>query len=262
MSVFVIAEIGSAWVWTEDWTANQRNAWQAILIAKQAGCDAVKFQFTSNRSYMAARRKVEDASAYWQLWWREAWLADFFERANKIGIEFMCTAFLPQDVAKVAPFVKRFKVASLEAHDPALWRAIRKHNKPVIVSSGCCDADLLYGMPWWSEPAAKILHCTAAYPCPPEELNLRAMEEFDGLSDHTANVLTGALATVAGAEIIEVHFRLDHTPKDNPDFPHSLTPQKLAQYIKNIRTAELMMGDGIKKVMPGEEALRQHKVNA
>jgi N,N'-diacetyllegionaminate synthase len=75
-------------------------------------------------------------------------------------------------------------------------------------------------------------------------------------------VLTGALAVACGATIVEVHFRLDETRKDNPDFAHSLSPGNLTTYIANIRKAERMLGDGVKKVEASEVPMLQHRVTA
>ena len=45
----------------------------------------------------------------------------------------------------------------------------------------------------------------------------------------------GGFATMRGAEIIEVHFKLAETPKDNPDAPHSLTYAQLLEYVDLIQ---------------------------
>ena len=73
------------------------------------------------------------------------------------------------------------------------------------------------------------LHCISEYPCPIDKIDLTACSPIDsydntvrGLSDHTAHVLTGAVAVGAGARVIESHVRLWDTPQDNPDYPHSL----------------------------------------
>jgi sialic acid synthase SpsE len=63
-----------------------------------------------------------------------------------------------------------------------------------------------------------------------------------------------------GALAVEVHFRLDGTPKDNPDFMHSLSPADLRTYVFNIRKAEKMLGSYSKMITKGEAAMRQHQV--
>jgi N,N'-diacetyllegionaminate synthase len=106
-----------------------------------------------------------------------------------------------------------------------------------------------------------VLHCVSGYPTPLEQVNLTVLRRWwcDGFSDHTANPLTGALAVAAGAKVLEVHFRLDETATDNPDYPVSLSPGGLRSYIYLARRAAEAMGDGIKRVMPSEEKNRRHR---
>jgi sialic acid synthase SpsE len=109
-----------------------------------------------------------------------------------------------------------------------------------------------------------ILHCVAAYPTPASQMNLSAIKYPGllrcGLSDHSGDLLTGALAVACGAEIIEVHFRLDETRKDNADFAHSHDPWSLGEYVAAIRKAELMLGDGVKKIEACERDIVKHRV--
>jgi N,N'-diacetyllegionaminate synthase len=250
MKTFIIAEIGSAWRFGD---RELRNAHQAIGIAKEAGADAVKFQFTSDPRKMEARRNVQPG-AYDILAWPASYIEYFHQVCEEAGIEFMCTVFLPKDVKIIDPYVKRFKVASLESGSNSLANAMADADseKDIIVSHGASGRVCGH----------QLLHCTAAYPAPMDSLNLKAIQVdgYEGYSDHSADLLTGALAVACGAEIVEVHFRLSGTPKDNPDYNHSHSPKQLKQYIDNIKKAELMLGDGIKKVEPCEEWALKHKV--
>jgi N,N'-diacetyllegionaminate synthase len=250
MKTFIIAEIGSAWRFGD---LELRNAHQAIGIAKAAGADAVKFQFTSDPRKMEARRNVSSGT-YDILAWPASWLAYLHQVCEEAGIEFMCTVFLPEDVATLNPYVKRWKVASLEAQALDLLLVMRMTGKQIISSNGMDNQH------WASHEYAR-LHCVTAYPAPQGELNISAIRSgYDGYSDHSGDELTGALAVACGASIIEVHFMLDYTPKDNPDYEHSHTPGGLKYYIINIRKAELMLGDGVKKVEPSEQWALKHKV--
>ncbi len=251
MRTTVIAEIGSAWRYGKN---HWEHGIQAIRVAKAAGADCVKFQWTSDPRKMEKRRKVKKGS-YDILNWPKAWIADFYGEAERLGIEFMCTVFLPEDVAVIDPYVKRFKVASLESDATDLTTALGLYASPA-------KKDII-----WSYGASKDwhwngLHCTVAYPALPNELNLLAIENcnFRGYSDHSGDLLTGALAVACGAGIVESHFRLDCTPKDNPDYGHSHSPGALKQYIQNIRKAEVMLGDGIKKIEASEQWALKHKV--
>ena len=259
MRTYVIAEAGSTWRFGQE-SQHLSNAREAIKIAKHCGADAVKFQWVSNPRLMEQRRKVQEGS-YDILAWPERWIKFIATYCEEFEIEFMCTVFLPCDVEKLNPYVKRWKVASLEKGALDLLKAIAATEKPAIASVGADDMPF-HELKRITGNPNRVLHCTAAYPAPLDQLNLKAVQYVDGYSDHSCNRLTGALAVACGAKIIEVHFKLGMTPENNPDFEHSLTYFGLEDYIKNIRMAELMLGDGIKRVMPCEEWALQHKVTA
>ncbi len=253
MNTFLIAEIGSAWRFGKE---HFQNACKAIDVAKACGASAVKFQWTSDPREMEQRRNIAIGS-YDILHYPIGWVKDIHDYCVSIGIEYMCSVYIHKDVDFMNPYVKRWKVASLENQSNALVLAMEATGKPIIISHGATGAtDDAWGK------LHQTLHCTASYPAPLQSLNLSAIKSFGykGYSDHSCNVLTGALAVACGAKIVEVHFRLDDTPEYNSDFKHSLSPSRLNEYIKNIRNAELMLGDGRKKVEPCEEWARQHKV--
>jgi N-acetylneuraminate synthase/N,N'-diacetyllegionaminate synthase len=98
-----------------------------------------------------------------------------------------------------------------------------------------------------------LLHCTTNYPCPMDEVNLRAMitlrDAFKchvGYSDHTMGTEVPVAAAALGAEIIEKHFTLDCT-MEGPDHKASLEPAELKLMVQQIRNIEAALGDGIKK---------------
>ena len=265
LRTFIIAESGSTW---RDGTTTRHHlakALKCIRIAKSAGADCCKFQWTSAPGLMAERRHVTNVGAYHMLAWPAKWLPILAAECEAVGIEFMCSVFLACDVPTIAPFVKRFKIASLEAFDGSFCQACIDTWKPVIISVGACGwqeaATKFFPREGWSWNGIKVLHCVAAYPAPVNQMNLDVIKNgYDGLSDHSGDLLTGALAVACGAEIIEVHFRLDETRPENPDYVHSHSPAGLKQYITAIRKAELMLGDGIKKIEQSEEPMLKHRV--
>jgi sialic acid synthase SpsE len=257
MHTLVIAEIGSAWLWFCAGTLI--DATSAIAIAKSCGADCIKFQWTSDPRKMEQRRNVPEGS-YNILAWPKDMIPAIAEECRLRDIEFMCTVFLPEDVETLNPYVKRWKVASLECDDQGLIDAMIRMKRPILRSVGASndDSDIYV-------PKECKIHCTAAYPAPLAQLNLSVIAHdggFSGYSDHSRNVLTGALAVACGAKIVEVHFKLQDTPSDNPDYDHSLWPEQLRAYISNIRQAELMLGDGIKKIEASEQWALKHKVKA
>ena len=105
-----------------------------------------------------------------------------------------------------------------------------------------------------------VLHCTSAYPCPIEQVNLRAMDRYlprGGLSDHTPGITIAIAAAGRGAAVIEKHLTLDRNA-EGPDHKASIEPEEFRVMVSAIRMVEAALGDGVKRVQPAErETARQ-----
>jgi N-acetylneuraminate synthase len=105
-----------------------------------------------------------------------------------------------------------------------------------------------------------ILHCTGAYPCAPEELNLRMINtlksEFDcpiGYSGHEVGLQTTYAAVTLGACLIERHVTLDRTMWGS-DQAASVEPPGIIRLVRDIRVIEQALGTGVKEVYESEQA--------
>jgi len=108
-----------------------------------------------------------------------------------------------------------------------------------------------------------VLHCTTEYPAPLRDININAMLTMKntfgleiGYSDHSEGITVPIVATALGATLIEKHFTLDKT-LPGPDHKASLNPDELVAMVKEIRTVEQVMGNGIKCPHPSEINNRQ-----
>lgn len=224
---FIIAEVGS------NWTSFQE-AKDSISFAKQAGADAVKFQlFSSVDLYgypIPWDGPIDPAT---QL--NREWLPKLKEKADACGIEFMCSAFSPELVDVVDPFVSVHKVASSEMAYPQLLERVKSKGKPILLSVGASskgDIELALKI-LLGAPQRVLMYCSSAYPS--RYFNLFQMndlkETFDlpvGFSDHSDQVAYSALSAVHhfGAVAIEKHVNF-HNVK-SPDSEHSLSYQEFA----------------------------------
>lgn len=280
MSTYLIADIGACH------DGDMGRMVEACDVAHTVGVNALKFQWTSDPRQMARRRGSAEADGYVEVYAKYlAWPShrhwDLAAQCRSFGIDYMCTAFLEQDISVVAPHVARFKVASFEASDVRFLAAHAPFGKPVIVSTGMMTeqeiSDALFRSNWpdayhddgseglspsekrireYRDMCIYVLHCVSAYPAPVAQLNLSVLWRsdseddervvFDGLSDHSAPSFTwtGALAVAAGATIVEAHLRLDDTNQKNPDYSHAMTPAQFSDYVKHIRFVETCVGTG------------------
>jgi len=236
---YVIAECGSCH------DGDLKKAQRLIDYAKECGADAAKFQFWSSAERLADRRKAADyLDIYRRYQIPMEWLGTLRAHCYHVGIQFMCTTYLPEDIHVVEPYVERFKVASFEADDLPFVDAHAGFGKPIIRSCG------MGAQPYQGRQQTLDLLCISSYPAPQDALNLHRLRgnRFVGLSDHTLSWLTGAVAVGAGACILEKHISLASTSADNPDVNHSLTADVdsrdgFRKYVWAVRQAEEMYGN-------------------
>lgn len=263
MSVYIIAEAG----------VNHNGKLDLALklcdAAKGAGVDAVKFQTWKTDNIVTAQARQaayqtentgKEESQYDMLKNLELSYDHFRtiqDYCKKIGIDFLSTPDEEESLAFLVslglPFIK---VGSGEVTNIPYLRKIGACKMPVILSTGMSNiGQVANAYDTLLQAGAKevsLLHCTTNYPCPMDEVNLKAMltlrEAFKchvGYSDHTMGTEVPVAAVALGAEIIEKHFTLDRT-MEGPDHKASLEPAELKLMVQQIRNIEAALGDGIK----------------
>ena len=247
-------------------------ALQLCDAAKEAGVDAIKFQtwktelIISKNTEMADYQKKNlgnDDSQYDMLKKLELSYDNFRlikDYCDNIGIQFLSTADETESLDFLCELgIPLIKLGSGEITNIPYLRYCAKKNMPLIISTGMCKlSDVATAFDVLTEAGAKakditLLHCTTNYPCPKDEVNLRAMQTMKdafkckvGYSDHTMGTEIPIAAVAMGAEIIEKHFTLDRN-MEGPDHKASLEPQELKYMVDCIRNIEVALGDGIKK---------------
>ena len=233
---YIISEAATTWIHD-----GLDGAKRSIELAKSCGASAWKTQWVSDYRLMHKQRGIE-GDAYKRLAWPQDWLEKLKEVCVSSGIDFLCTAFIEDDVDALSPLVSRAKIAAFEYHRDDLIKAWLEVGKPVIQS-------LNPGVDHEAYPGVKYLYCVSEYPTSTSVLFLRRLRwGYSGFSDHTVSVLSGAVAVSLGMEIIEKHVRTYDTPKDDPDWGHSMIldsnnpKDSFREYVENIRKAEEMIG--------------------
>ncbi|MEO5373707.1 MAG: N-acetylneuraminate synthase [Alphaproteobacteria bacterium] len=256
-------------------------ALQLVDAAAEAGADAVKFQtFVTEELITRHSPKAEyhiattgtDQSQSWfaLLKSEELSAADFARvkaRCEERRIVFMSTPYDEPSVDLLDRLdVVAYKIASTDSNNLPFLEYVASKRRPVILSTGMCTMDevreSVAALRRGGCEQLVLMHCTAEYPAPLEEANLRAMttmsRELDvpvGYSDHVPS-LSAALASVAlGSCVYEKHFTLDRS-LPGPDHRASVEPAELKDLVQAMRAVEAALGDGVKRVMPSEAANR------
>ena len=201
--------------------------------------------------------------------------------AKEIGIEWFTSVWDIPALHLMENFnLPAYKVPSACLTDLELLEAIAKTGKPMILSTGMSDvyqmneafkvitAATVSGRSSGRFPPLVVCQCTSTYPCPPEEINLRALETVSnatkawfgdnfvlGYSGHEMGSVISIAAAALGAKYIERHFTSDVTLWGT-DQKLSLPPIEFAHMVSGIRKIEAAMGTGIKQPFESENAAR------
>ncbi|MFE5211427.1 N-acetylneuraminate synthase family protein [Streptomyces sp. NPDC056600] len=263
--VYVTGEIGI------NHNGDLDNAIQLIDAAADAGCDAVKFQKRTpeictprdqwdierdtpwgRMTYIDYRHRVEFGEDEYRA---------IDEHCKERGIDWFAS---PWDTEAVA-FLEKFdlpahKVASASLTDDELLRALRATGRAVILSTGMSTPkQIRHAVEVLGSENIVLCHATSTYPAKAEELNLRVIntlqQEFPnvpiGYSGHETGLQTTLAAVALGAVFVERHITLDRAMWGS-DQAASVEPQGLARLVRDIRTIEASLGDGVKKVYESE----------
>lgn len=264
---YVIAEIGL------NHNGDVELAKQLIDVAADAGADAVKFQKRTpelatpehmrdiprdtpwgTMTYLEYRHRVEfDRDEY----------IEISDHALLRGLEWFAS---PWDVPSVAFLedlgVSAHKVASAALTDHALLAAIRDTGKTVILSTGMSTIEQIdAAIEVLGTERLLLMHATSTYPMEPTEANLRMIPALRdrypgvpvGYSGHERGLQISLAAVALGAVAVERHITLDRTMWGS-DHAASLEPTGLQHLVRDIRVIEEALGDGVKRVYPGELA--------
>jgi N-acetylneuraminate synthase len=263
--VFIIAEAGV------NHNGKMELAYKLVDAAKEAGVDAVKFQIFKSEKLISKSTKMadyqkenlkENISQLDMVKKLELSYEDFIkinEYCKEKGIMFMATPFDNDSLDFLVDTLKVdvLKIGSGDLNNYPFLEKVALKNKEIILSTGMSNlSDIESALDFisqYTDKEVKVLHCTTNYPCPMDEVNLKAMNTIKdafqvavGYSDHTLGIEVPIAAVALGAEIIEKHFTLDKT-MEGPDHVASLEPDELKEMTRTIRNIERALGSGIKK---------------
>lgn len=265
--VYVIAEIGL------NHNGDVDLAKRLIDVAADAGANAVKFQKrTPEISTPAHMRDVPRETPWGTMSYLEYRYRVEFDRDQYLeigdyallrGLEWFAS---PWDVPSVDFLedvgVRAHKVASASLTDVELLERLRDTGKPIILSTGMSTIDEIdRALSVLSTDRVILMHATSTYPMEPEEANLKVIatlrDRYPGIpvgySGHERGLQISLAAVALGAVAVERHITLDRAMWGS-DHAASLEPTGLSTLVRDIRVIEAALGDGVKRVFPGELA--------
>ncbi len=187
--------------------------------------------------------------------------------SKKLGIDFFTS---PWDFEAVDILVKlkvpAIKIGSGDITYLEILKYIGSKKLPIFLATGASTlkeiSTAINTIKSTGNNKIILMQSITEYPSPISDANLRVLftlrDKFNlnvGYSDHSPGSLVCLASVAMGACVIEKHFTLD--PKmQGPDHPHSMSPENFKSMVKQIRTLEIALGNGIKKVEKSEKTTR------
>ena len=266
---FVISEIGV------NHNGNIYLARELIKASYEAGTDAVKFQMFLPKELCSPLYRSEEIKMLEKYTLTFEQMKALSQYAHELGLEFLITPF---DALSLENVIKlgcpAIKIGSGElTHTPFLQNAAT-FKVPIILSTGAGNIeDVQRAVDAMREAspstAIALLHCVSSYPAPDESMNILAISTLKdtfsncviGLSDHSLGSTAAILSIGLKASIIEKHMTLDKN-MEGPDHKASASVEEFAALVREVRRAETMLGDGIKKNQKSEGTIGRSMVAA
>lgn len=265
--VFIIGEIGI------NHNGDLEIAKKMIEGAKQAGCDAVKFQKRTPElcvpkdqwnlerdtpwgriTYLEYRHKVEFGKNEYE---------EIDRYCKELGIMWFASCWDEPSVDFIEQFNPPiYKTPSASLTDFELLKKHKALNKPIMMSTGMSTMEQIEAaVNFFGMDNLLLAHATSSYPCKNEELNLRMIETLRkkyptipiGYSGHEVGLAPTWAAVALGACFVERHITLDRAMWGT-DQAASVEMGGLQRLVSNIRDIEIALGDGIKKVYESEKS--------
>jgi len=275
MAIFIVGEIGI------NHNGDISICKRLIDEAKDAGCDAVKFQKRDIETVYTKEFLDSQRDSQWGNTQRDQKLGLEFNLEDYKEIDKYCKEKKIQWYAsawdiKSQIFLRQFncnynKVASAMIVDKDLLRTIAEEKKYTFISTGMSTyKNIDEAIEIFNSHSCpfSLMHTVSTYPMKDEEANLSLITKLKnkyqcdvGYSGHEVGLAISYAAASMGISSLERHITLDRSMYGS-DQAASLEPTGLKQLIGGIKKIENAFGDGVKKItdseLPVELKLREH----
>ena len=265
MSIFIIAEIGI------NHNGDINIAKDLIKLAKECGCDAVKFQ---KRAIDAVYTK-DLLDSYRESPWGKTQRAqkeglefglkeykEIEKYCKEIGIEWFASAWDMESQKFLRQFNCRYnKVASAMLVYNDLLKEIASEKKHTFISTGMSDIKVIDNAVEIFRKAGcpfELMHCVSTYPMDDEDANLNRIKTLKerykchvGYSGHEVGLAVSYAAVAFGITSLERHITLDRAMYGS-DQAASIEPAGFRSLVGAVRKIEKALGDGTISIQPKE----------
>lgn len=265
--MLIIAEVGI------NHGGNLDTAKKLILMAKNSGCNLVKFQkrdidtvYTKQflDSYRDSRWGKTQGEQKRGLEFDKNQYNEIDRYCKEVGIDWFASAW---DIPSLE-FLDRYdlkhnKIASAMLTNVPFLEEVAKRGKHTFVATGMSteeDIDRAVKI-FWNKCPITLLHCVSVYPCRYEDCNIKAMTNLGrshynigvGYSNHSPSILPCVVAASLGATTIEIHITLDRA-SEGSDQASSMEENAVRSVVDQCRSIETILGDGHKVILPTERS--------
>jgi N-acetylneuraminate synthase len=265
MSTYIIAEIGI------NHNGDMDLAKELIDTAKDAGCDAVKFQKRTIELVYTKEDLDRPRESPWGTTNREQkegleFSIEQYKELEKYsadkGLDFIVSCWDMNSLKEIEENlnVPCHKIASAMLTDKEFLEALNATGKPIIVSTGMSSNEQVSKAMGLIGNVHSILACTSTYPTKAEEINLKYIDTLKaeypgtkvGFSNHYNGLVACFGAVARGAEVIEFHITKDRTMYGSDQ---AASIENASVLCDGIRALEKMVGDGVKVVYEDEKPI-------
>lgn len=275
MPIFIIAEIGI------NHNGSLQIAKDLIKAAKDCGCDAVKFQKRDIDIVYTAEELAAPRESPWGTTQREQKEGLEFgvdeykvinEYCKQLDIEWFASAWDLNSLAFLDQFdCKYAKIASAMLVDIPFVKEVARRGRHTFISTGMSTMEQIEAVVDIFREAGcpfELMHCVSTYPMDESKANLKCIntlrETFGcdvGYSGHEVGLAISYAAAAMGITSLERHITLNRAMYGS-DQAASVEINGLRQLVGAVRKIEAALGDGVKSVLPEEDAvaskLRMH----
>jgi N-acetylneuraminate synthase len=264
--VYVIAEIGL------NHNGSVDIAKQLIDVAVEAGAQAVKFQKRTPEISTPEHMKATPRETPWgtmtyleyryRVEFEQEQYSEIDRYCKSVGVDWFASPWDEPSVDFLESMnVVAYKIASASVTDLGMLSKIKDTGKPVILSTGMSTIEQIdKAVETLGTNNLSLMHATSTYPLPPEEANIRMITTLKerygvpvGYSGHETGLQISIAAVALGAVSVERHITIDRAMWGS-DHGASLEPKGFVSLVRDIRILEQAMGDGVKRIYPGELA--------